>query len=563
MLFEVKSDRSKFSSFTRNRIIESHPLTVPLGTLLTEVVVLLAQARSRDSLVSDHPRYFTNADDPIKWLMCELSGRDSYVSIVEDAKVVGIITERDLIQSIASGIQLADVTVNDIMRSPVTTTTPNGLDDACLSLEAIGQSPICHLPVVDDRDRLVGVVTHDRIPPILPPLNFLQSKRVQDVINTTVICAPVSGYVIQLAQLMAEYCVSCVVIVDEDIQTAANVLENSPALTPVGIVTQRDIVQFQALGEDLAQLQTETVMSAPLLTAHPQNSLWSVCQQMQNKLVRRVVVTRTDGTLTGLLSQADLLQVLDPTVMLAEIEQLHGLLNSLSCELRQANQELLRNSVEQDRLAQELQLTNQTLEERVESRTQELLHTNGLLQEEIAARQQSEQLLRAIYDRVLEAIAIVNDAGQCLEANPVACDLFGYGRDDMNERCLLDNLLPGETFELSWPTVAGGRQQGEIRLVRADDRVRDVECVAIANFFPHRHLLILQDITERKQAEMALRTSEARYRGIVEGQSELVIRCSPDYVITFVNEAFCQFRGVSVESLIGENIFDNIYPHDR
>ncbi len=62
------------------------------------------------------------------------------------------------------------------------------------------------------------------------------------------------------------------------------------------------------------------------------------------------------------------------------------------------------------------------------------------------------------------------------------------------------------------------------------------------------------DITERKQAELALQQSEARYRAIVEAQTEMINRFLPDGTITFVNEAYCRGHGKTHAELIGQNL---------
>lgn len=60
-----------------------------------------------------------------------------------------------------------------------------------------------------------------------------------------------------------------------------------------------------------------------------------------------------------------------------------------------------------------------------------------------------------------------------------------------------------------------------------------------------------REIVERKQVELALRESEARYRAIVEDQTELIVRFQPDGTLTFVNGAYCRYFGVAKEALIG------------
>jgi len=48
-----------------------------------------------------------------------------------------------------------------------------------------------------------------------------------------------------------------------------------------------------------------------------------------------------------------------------------------------------------------------------------------------------------------------------------------------------------------------------------------------------------------------LRKSEARYRGIVEDQTELICRFTPDGTLTFVNEAYCRYFGKEGDELVG------------
>ena len=69
------------------------------------------------------------------------------------------------------------------------------------------------------------------------------------------------------------------------------------------------------------------------------------------------------------------------------------------------------------------------------------------------------------------------------------------------------------------------------------------------------------DIVERKRLEEALLASEARYRGIVEDQTELICRWLPDKTLTFVNEAYCRYFGKNQEEFIGRSFVSLIPEH--
>ncbi|MBK8027381.1 MAG: PAS domain S-box protein [Chloroflexi bacterium] len=71
---------------------------------------------------------------------------------------------------------------------------------------------------------------------------------------------------------------------------------------------------------------------------------------------------------------------------------------------------------------------------------------------------------------------------------------------------------------------------------------------------------VITDITEQKQIEMALRKSEARYRTLIETQSDLISRYREDMTLTFVNDAYCQFYGKTREELIGHSLLTMVAP---
>lgn len=61
----------------------------------------------------------------------------------------------------------------------------------------------------------------------------------------------------------------------------------------------------------------------------------------------------------------------------------------------------------------------------------------------------------------------------------------------------------------------------------------------------------------------ALRQSEARYRAMVDDQTELICRFTPDGRLTFVNEAYCRYFGQPRQALVGSSLMPLLPPEDQ
>lgn len=71
------------------------------------------------------------------------------------------------------------------------------------------------------------------------------------------------------------------------------------------------------------------------------------------------------------------------------------------------------------------------------------------------------------------------------------------------------------------------------------------------------------EIRDRQHTEEALRQSEARYRAIVEDQTELICQFQHDGTLTFVNHAYCRYFGKHPSELLGCQFFPLIPDEDR
>ncbi len=386
--------------------IDRQPLTVAPDTSLADVLMLMSQVRSTCPLA-------VSEQSPDTAIATE--ARASCVLVTETGVLVGLLTERDLVKLALQKTDFQELKVAEVMARQLTVLRESEFRDVFSALALLRQHRIRHLPVVDDGGYLVGLVTPESIRQIVQPGDLLRMRRVREVMATSVIHAPPAASVLDVAKLMAEHQVSCVAIA---VKTAEN------TLTPVGIITERDVVQFQALGLDFQGIQAQTVMSSPLFFLQPEDSLWTAHQQMQRLRVQRLVVAGRRGELVGIVTQTSLLLSLDPMEMYQVIDALQRQISQLQDE----KIELLNNR-------------NLELAQKVRERTAKLLHQS-----------ERDRLLAQIASRISASLnlqnilaATVKGVRQLLASDRAVVYQF---MPDMSGHIVAESVAPGWTVAL-------------------------------------------------------------------------------------------------------------------
>lgn len=298
--------------------IDRQPLIVTPDTELLDVVTLMHGTASH--------HYLENSPQ----LSDSLYGaRSSCVLVMQDDELLGIFTERDLVQFTASGNDLRSTKIWEVMHHPVLTMPERSLHNVFAAIFLFRRHRIRHLAITDDQQQLVGVVSLDSIRHILRPTNLLKIRRVAEVMSNQVVTAFPGTTIFELTELMATHQISCIVIIEELPAES----EDDSVLNPIGIVTERDIVRFQALELDIYSTQAHSVMSTPLFVLSPEDSLWTAHQAMEQRQVRRLVVSWNWGKKLAIVTQTSILRVFDPIEMHDVIETLQRTIQQLGLDL--------------------------------------------------------------------------------------------------------------------------------------------------------------------------------------------------------------------------------------
>ncbi|WP_199296625.1 histidine kinase dimerization/phosphoacceptor domain -containing protein [Leptolyngbya sp. FACHB-711] len=240
--------------------------------------------------------------------------RASGILIVEGVRLLGVFGERDALQAIVSGRDLTAVKVADVVRQPVIALTQTEDQNVFTALAQLRQHQIYHLPVVDEQEQWLGIITPASLRCVLQLDELLKLKQLAEIVSPPIVQAPAATSVLQLAQLMLDCEADCVVL------TAADDTQDNSH--PVGLLLERHVLQLWTLGLDLSQIQAQTVMSSPFLHFPSSESILVAYWKMQQAKVQRFGVYGPQGELLGVVSPTSFLEVLALNEMYDAAEQL-------------------------------------------------------------------------------------------------------------------------------------------------------------------------------------------------------------------------------------------------
>ncbi len=183
----------------------------------------------------------------------------------------------------------------------------------------------------------------------------------------------------------------------------------------------------------------------------------------------------------------------------------------------------------------------------------------------------SEERFRRAFDSASIGMVVVGTDGRATEVNRTLCEMLGYAEADLLGAGFEHVTHPDDinaTVEHVSRALHGGPQTYHIEKRYRHARghtvwgLLSVALVRDANGEPLYFISQIQDITERRHAEEALRLSEERYRELVESQYDLISRCDAEGRYVFVNDAYCRLFGLPREALLGRHYSDFVHPDD-
>ncbi len=147
------------------------------------------------------------------------------------------------------------------------------------------------------------------------------------------------------------------------------------------------------------------------------------------------------------------------------------------------------------------------------------------------AYEQKRKLTSFVFDNISDCLEWISPEGRLLDVNEASCNALGYSRDEMLTLSLFD--VDPSFSETDWPVMWEKMKevkQHRYESLHKDKNGRTFPVEINCNFIRYDNdeflCAIVHDISERKEAEEALQTSEDRYRIFTAITSDYVFKCS-------------------------------------
>lgn len=191
---------------------------------------------------------------------------------------------------------------------------------------------------------------------------------------------------------------------------------------------------------------------------------------------------------------------------------------------------------------------------------------------DITARKQAEKALieserrfRAVFDSDHAVMLIIDpETSKIEDGSPGACLFYGYDREELKTKTICEiNLLPPEkVLERLQAAKSQRRRFFESQHRISNGEIREVEILSGPIVVRGKTLLfsLINDVTDRKRAEAALRESEERFRAVFESAEDCIFITDQSLRYTHVNAAMCRLLGLPPSNIVGKKAADLFNP---
>jgi diguanylate cyclase (GGDEF)-like protein/PAS domain S-box-containing protein len=187
-----------------------------------------------------------------------------------------------------------------------------------------------------------------------------------------------------------------------------------------------------------------------------------------------------------------------------------------------------------------------------------------------AALRESEERYHSLFEGVPAGLYRTTPAGQMLDANSALVRILGFPDLESLLQANVGDAYVDPEDRSRWQRAlasAGSAQSFEARLRRYDGSIIWARFTVRAFRGDNGEILryegALEDVTDRRRAEEALRASEERFRSLVQNASDLISILDDDGIVRYESPSHQRVLGNGAEEHAGRNMRDLVHPDDR
>ncbi|MBK1986256.1 PAS domain S-box protein [Sphaerospermopsis aphanizomenoides BCCUSP55] len=526
-----------------HQVIDRYPLTISPDSPVVAAISLMMQGKSPSCGLLNHVSaslLYSNQQQKA----------NNYILVLQEGRLLGIFTLIDVLKITALGMDLSKTTMAEVMTQPLITFKQSDLPHLTNVLSLFQKYQTQYLPIIDDQEKLVGIVTESRLLQEMDLVKIVSVvEAVQETLQNISKCPEKNQHLeggndktdnllktwveeriakeIQIQEKLQET-LEELQIVEEEIRKQNEQLAAAREMAELERRRYQDLFEFTPDGylvtDKLGIIQEANHAASSLLLVHPKYLVGKPITVFIAPSDRHAVISHLRNS-QHFQEWEIYLQPREGKPFPASVRlravydrqgQWHGwswLLSDIS-DRKQAEIALRQSSDE--------------LEKRVAERTKELIVANQALEQEIIERQQieaalkeSEAKFRQFGENLQSHIWIYSqDCSEIVYVNPAYERMWGRSCQSLREnpQSWREAIHP-EDRDRILTEIAERHQKGEgtsleYRIIHPNGEIRWLwaRCFPMKNEQDDKFYYggITEDITERKLAEESLRDSEAR-----------------------------------------------------